>query len=250
MDSISFTGKNAFVTGASRGIGKAIALSLARAGAGVAVAATSAEGAERTAAEAAELGATARAYACDVASFDQVKAVGDSVMADLGSIDFVVNNAGIVRDKLMLRMTPEDWERVLSVNLTGAYNCVKVFSPHLLKQRRGKIVNITSVIGLMGNAGQANYAASKAGIIGFTRSLAREFAPRGITVNAVAPGYITTEMTEGLSDDARKKMLDIIPLGRLGNVMDVANVVLFLLSDMADYVTGQVINCDGGMLMA
>jgi 3-oxoacyl-[acyl-carrier protein] reductase len=246
---MDFAGKVALVTGASRGIGKEIARALASRGANVGVVSRSADDAEAAAAEFAGFGVTARGYGCDVSSFDDAERVGKAISDDFGRLDFLVNNAGITRDKLMLRMSPGDWSDVINVNLTGVYNFVKVISPQLLKQRSGKIVNITSVIGLIGNAGQASYAASKAGIIGLTKSLAKEFAPRGITVNSVAPGYIVTAMTEDLGKDAQDKILETIPLKRFGTVEDVASVVIFLLSDMADYVTGQVINCDGGMVM-
>lgn len=243
---MDYAGKVALVTGGSRGIGRGIAASLAEHGATVVVASRNREDAEATAAA---LGEAARGYACDVATMQSVTSMADNLIREFGGLDFLINNAGITRDKLVLRMKPEDWDVVIATNLTGAYNCVKAFAPHFIKQRRGRIVNITSVVGLTGNAGQANYAASKAGIIGLTKSLAKEFAPRGITVNAIAPGYISTEMTERLGDDMRAKLLDSIPLQRLGTVEDVANVTLFLLSNMADYVTGQVINCDGGMVM-
>ncbi len=246
---MDYAGKVGLVTGASRGIGRQIALQLAKCGADVVLTSRNRSEVEKTAAEISALGVKTRGYACDVTSFGDVSDVGERVIEEFGKLDFLVNNAGIVRDKLMLRMSPEDWSEVLAVNLTGIYNTVKVFSPHFLKQRRGKIVNISSVIGLIGNAGQANYAASKAGIIGLSRSLAKEFAPRGITVNVVAPGYISTAMTAGLGKDAQDKMLQLIPLKRFGSVEDVANVVIFLLSSMADYVTGQVVNCDGGMVM-
>jgi 3-oxoacyl-[acyl-carrier protein] reductase len=246
---MDFAGRIGMVTGASRGIGKEIALQLARCGADVAVTSRKQEDVDRVAGAIEALGVRARAYSCDVSSYEDTDALATSVVKDLGAPDFLVNNAGIVIDKLLLRMKPEDWGKVISTNLTGVYNVTKAFAPHFLRRRQGRIVNISSVIGLTGNAGQANYAASKAGIIGLTRSLAQEFGTRGVTVNAVAPGYVTTTMTDGLEEEAKAKLLAMIPMGRLGKVEDVANVVIFLLSSMADYVTGQVINCDGGMVM-
>lgn len=247
---IDLTGRVGFVTGASRGIGREIAMQMARRGARVALVSRSESDARDVAASLVAEGLDARGYACDVADTDSVNRVGDAVLSEFGGVDFVVNNAGITRDKLLLRMSPDDWNAVVSVNLTGAYNVVRKLVPQLIKQRSGRIVNITSVIGQIGNAGQANYAASKAGIIGLTRSLAKELAARGITVNAVAPGYIETAMTDDLSDEAREKMRAMIPLRRFGSARDVAMVVLFLLSDLASYTTGQVLNCDGGMVMA
>jgi len=244
-ETVQFEGKKAVVTGAAQGIGRAIASALAQGGAEVAVVDLDEERADRAASS---LGA--RAYGCDVSSFEQCQEVGSRILSDLGEVDFLVNNAGIVRDRLFLRMTPEDWNSVLAVNLTGAFNFTKALAPSMLKRRRGSIVNIASVIGQMGNAGQANYAASKAGIIGLTKALAKEFAARGVRVNAVAPGFIDTDMTRALDEDIRERMKGLIPLGRFGTVEDVARVVLFLLSDAAAYVTGQVINCDGGMVMA
>jgi 3-oxoacyl-[acyl-carrier protein] reductase len=247
---VEFTGKTALVTGGARGIGRAIALKLAESGANIAVVDLEIETARQTAAEIEARGSKAAAYKCNVASFQEVNDIGRSILQDFESVDFLVNNAGVVRDKLLMRMGPEDWDFVLSINLTGTFNFCKVMSPPMLKRRSGRIVNIASVIGLMGNAGQANYAASKAGIIGLTKALAKEFAPRGVAVNAVAPGFISTAMTEALSGEVREKLLEMIPFRRFGQGEDVANVVYFLLSDLASYVTGQVLNCDGGMIMA
>ncbi len=247
---MEYKNRTAVVTGAARGIGREIARALLERGTNVAMIDVRIEDAARTAEELSQPGTLARPYECDVSSFDDVAGTGERIAGEMGGVSFLVNNAGIVRDKLLLRMTPEDWEAVLSVNLTGAFNCAKVFAPGMLKKREGRIVNISSVIGLMGNAGQANYAASKAGLLGLTKSLAREFAHRGVTVNAVAPGFIVTAMTEALSNEIRTKMIESIPMGRFGEAKDVADVVLFLLSDAAGYVTGQVLNCDGGMVMA
>jgi len=243
-------GRTAVVTGAARGIGKAIALRLARACAALAVVDMDEAVAQATAEEIGALGVNARAWPCDVASFDAVETLGKQVLDAHGSVDFVVNNAGITRDQLIVRMSPREWDQVLAVNLTGAFNMCKVFGPPMLRQRSGAIVNIASVVGQMGNPGQANYAASKAGLIGLTKALAKEFGARGVRVNAVAPGFIHTPMTEKLSDDVRTKMMSTIPMGRFGEPEDVAEIVYFLVSDMSRYVTGQVINCDGGMIMA
>jgi 3-oxoacyl-[acyl-carrier protein] reductase len=250
MINMDLKGKVALVTGGARGIGKSIADRLAGAGAGIAVVDVRKETAEEAARAIETAGVAARAYVCDVSSFEAVKELAVSVESDFGQVDFVINNAGITRDRLLMRMTPDDWNAVLAVNLTGTFNFCKVFGPPMLKRREGGIVNIASVIGLMGNAGQANYAASKAGIIGLTKALAKEFAGRGVRVNAVAPGFIQTAMTDALAEDVQIKMKEAIPLGRLGNPEDVANIVLFLVSDLGSYVTGQVINCDGGMIMA
>jgi 3-oxoacyl-[acyl-carrier protein] reductase len=240
----------ALVTGAARGIGAEIALRLAGHGAKVAVVDVQLEAARQTAESAKALGVEAQAYECDVSSFEAVKALAESVSSDLGGVDILVNNAGITRDRLIMRMTPEDWNAVLSVNLTGAFNFCKVFGPQMIKKRAGSIVNIASVIGLSGNAGQANYAASKAGVIGLTKSLAKEFGSRGVRVNAIAPGFIETAMTESLAEDIQKQMKTAIPLGKFGKPGDIANVVVFLVSELGSYVTGQVINCDGGMVTA
>jgi 3-oxoacyl-[acyl-carrier protein] reductase len=250
MQDHELKGKVAVVTGAARGIGREIANRLCAAGASVALVDVAEDVVSAAAAELAAGGAGVRGYRCDVASFEEVDALGARVTADFGRADILVNNAGITRDRLFVRMTAEDWAQVLAVNLTGAFNFTKAFGPVMLRQRSGSIVNIASVVGQMGNAGQANYAASKAGLIGLTKSLAREFAPRGVRVNAVAPGFIRTAMTDALAEDARAQMLQAIPLGRLGETKDVADVVMFLVSDLAGYVTGQVINCDGGLVMA
>jgi len=250
MNNIDLKGKVALVTGGARGIGKEIALCLAGCGAGIAVVDVQRELAEDATGEVTALGVTARASQCDVSSFEAVEQLAGVVQADFGQVDILVNNAGITRDRLLVRMTPDDWNSVVAVNLTGTFNFCKVFGPPMLKRREGGIVNIASVIGQMGNAGQANYAASKAGVIGLTKALAKEFAGRGVRVNAIAPGFIRTTMTDALSGDVQSKMKEAIPLGRFGDPADVANIVLFLVSDLGGYVTGQVINCDGGMVMA
>ncbi len=240
----------AVITGAARGIGREIALRLARDGAAIAVVDVDEAAARETAAEIEALGVAAHPFACDVGDYAAVAALGEAVRGTFDRVDILVNNAGITRDGLVMRMKPQDWELVLRVNLTGAFNFCRVFGPGMLRARCGRIVNIASVVGQMGNAGQANYAASKAGLIGLTKSLAREFAPRGVRVNAVAPGFIRTAMTDRLGEDVQASMRSMIPLGRFGEPADVADIVWFLVSDLSRYVTGQVINCDGGMVMA
>lgn len=246
-----FKGKTALVTGASRGIGRAIAIALARGGANVAL---NYAGNEKAAEEALRLvleaGAPkAKTYRFDVADSAACSAAVESVIADLGGLDILVNNAGIAVDQLVMRLKDEDWNRQLQVNLTGAFNLIRAASRPMMKAKRGAIVNLTSVVGEMGNAGQAAYAASKAGQIGLTKSVARELASRNIRVNAVAPGYIDTDMTAGLPEAAKQKLLDLIPLARLGGAADVANAVAFLASDEASYVTGEVLRVNGGMYM-
>ncbi len=247
---MELSGRVAVVTGAARGIGREIAGRLVAAGAAMAVVDVSDEAVAQTATELSQAGVTARGYRCDVSSFDDVAAVGERILADFGRVDILVNNAGITRNRLFVRMTSDDWGAVLSVNLTGAFNFSKALAPAMLRQRSGSVVNIASVVGQVGNPGQANYAASKAGMIGLTKSLAREFGPRGVRVNAVAPGFIRTPMTDALTDEVQNQMKQAIPLGRFGETTDVANVVMFLVSDTSAYVTGQIINCDGGMVTA
>ncbi|MBD3179282.1 MAG: 3-oxoacyl-[acyl-carrier-protein] reductase [Candidatus Latescibacteria bacterium] len=242
-------GKTAVITGAGRGIGRDIALVLAEAGVSSAVVDIDPGGVEETAGMVKESGAGAKALRCDITDPDEVKRCAGEILEWKDQVHFLVNNAGITRDNLLLRMKDREWEDVLKVNLTGAFNFTRAIARHMLKKRFGRIVNIASVIGLIGNAGQANYAASKAGLIGFTRSVARELAPRGITANAIAPGFIQTAMTDKLSEDVTASMMGSIPLGRFGTGRDVASIVLFLLSELGSYVTGQVINCDGGMVM-
>jgi 3-oxoacyl-[acyl-carrier protein] reductase len=244
---IDLGGKTALVTGASRGIGRAIALGLARAGASVALAATNKELLEQVAAEA---GGRARVMPTDVADGAALAAAVDRAAAELGSLDILVNNAGVTRDNLLLRMRDEEWARVLQVNLTAAFVAIKAAARHMLKRRWGRVVNVSSVSGLVGNAGQANYAAAKAGLIGLTKSAARELASRSITVNAVAPGYVSTDMTAALGPELLARATDEIPLGRFGTPDDIAAVVVFLASEQAAYVTGQTIVVDGGMTMA
>ena len=243
-------GKVAFVTGASRGIGRAIALTLAEAGADVAVNyAGNAAAAEEVAAEIRKMGRRALILQGDVSQTEAAASMLDAVVAEFGRCDILVNNAGITRDGLLMRMKEEDWDAVLNTNLKGVFNCTKAALKYMMKQRSGKIVNIASVVGIMGNAGQANYAAAKAGCIGFTKSVAKEVASRGITVNAVAPGLIATDMTSVLPDKVIEEMAAGIPLKRAGQPLDVAKAVLFLVSDDAAYITGQTLNVDGGMVM-
>jgi 3-oxoacyl-[acyl-carrier protein] reductase len=246
---MDLTGKCAVVTGGGRGIGKAICLKLARLGADIAAVDILESEAADTCGEVKALGRNAVVVACDVSSPAQVKAMFTEVAGSLGGVHILVNNAGITRDNLMMRMSDDDWKKVIDVNLSGAFNCCREASKYFIKQRFGRVVNVSSVVGLMGNAGQVNYSASKAGIIGLTKSMAKELATRGVTANAVAPGYVDTEMTRAISEQARSKLISLIPVARLGKVDDVANVVAFLVSDDADYITGQVINVDGGMLM-
>lgn len=244
-------GKVAIITGSSRGIGRAIAQYLANAGAKVIINyANNAQAAEEVAALINQTEIIAHILQADVSYYGEAEKLVQDTIKIFGRVDILVNNAGITRDNLLLRMKEDDWDAVMNTNLKGVFNCTKAVLKTMLKQRSGKIVNIGSVVGLMGNAGQANYAAAKAGIIGFTKSIAKEVASRGITVNTVAPGFITTEMTNFITDEVRESMLGSIPLGRLGSPEDVAGVVNFLVSTAADYVTGQTIAVDGGMVMA
>ena len=245
---MSLNGKTALVTGASRGIGRAIALRLAEDGANVAVIyAGSADKAEAVVNEITALGVNAKAYQCNVADSAAVNETVKAVTNDLGKIDILVNNAGITRDGLMLRMKDEDFDAVLDTNLKGAFNMIRACYSGFIRKKSGRIINISSVSGILGNAGQANYAASKAGVIGLTKTMARELGSRGITVNAIAPGFVDTEMTEVLSEELKESACKQIILGRFGKPEDIANAAVFLASDKADYITGQVISVDGGM---
>ena len=243
-----FENKIVLVTGAGRGIGASIAKRFASEGAEVIVNYSgNDEAAQKTVDEITAIGGQAQKYKCSVNDSESVKVMIDEIIKKFGRIDILVNNAGITKDGLMLRMTDEDFDRVIDVNLKGTFNCTKYVSKYMLKQKSGKIINISSVVGLFGNAGQINYSASKAGIIGITKSAAKELSSRGITVNAVAPGYVDTDMTKVLSDNIRNEILKNIPLQRMGNVEDISNCVAFLASEDASYITGQVISVDGGM---
>lgn len=241
-------GKIALITGAAQGIGKGIALEYAKQGATVAFTVRKHdERSEALVKEIADMGGNAKAYAADAASFSSAAEVIAEVMKDFGRIDILVNNAGITKDGLLMRMTEEQWDAVINTNLKSAFNYVHAITPIMMRQRAGSIINMTSVVGISGNAGQANYAASKAGMIGLTKSVAKELGSRGVRVNAIAPGFIATEMTSVLNEDVKKQLILNVPLRREGKVEDVANVAVFLASDMASYVTGQVISCCGGL---
>ena len=244
------TGKAALVTGGGRGIGRAVALALAKAGADVALLyAGNAAAAEATAAEIAAMGRKAKAIRCDVAVAQDTRAAVEEILAAFGKIDILINNAGIVRDTLLMRMTEEQFDQVIDTNLKGAFLVTRQVITQMIRRRSGRIVNISSVVGMMGNAGQANYAASKAGLIGFSKSTAREVAGRGITCNVIAPGFIETDMTGSLPEAAAGAMLSRIPMGRAGSPEDVAALAVFLCGDCAAYITGEVIKVDGGMCM-
>lgn len=243
---IDLSGRVALVTGSTRGIGLAIARTLSQCGARVAV---TGRDADRAAAVAADLGGDARGFGCDLADLAQASALVDQVEQGLGAVDVLVNNAGLTRDNILPRLKDEDWEVVLATNLRAAFATVRAATRGMMKRRWGRIVNVSSVVGLVGNRGQANYAASKAGLIGFTKSVAKEFASRNVLANVVAPGFIETEMTDAMTPEARTALTAQIPLARLGTAQDVAGVVAFLASEHAAYITGQVLVVDGGMVM-
>lgn len=242
-------GKVALVTGSAQGIGKAIAEVLAKAGADVVISDINLELAEATSKEIQALGVKSLAVKMNVADFEESERVIKEIAVQMGKLDILVNNAGITKDTLLIRMTAEQWKAVIDINLTGVFNCTKAAATIMMKQRSGKIVNIASIVGEMGNAGQANYSASKGGVIALTKTVARELASRNVLVNAVAPGFIETAMTDKLSEEVKKAMLAQVPLAKMGSPEDVAQAVLFLSSPGSDYITGQVINVNGGMLM-
>lgn len=246
----NFEGKVALITGASQGIGKACAQSLAEAGAAVALGARSLEKLQAVAAEIEAKGSKALPLSLDVSNADSVKAAMDAVMQNWGKIDILVNNAGITRDNLLMRMKPEDWEAVLKTNLEGAYYCIRAVLPFMVRARYGRIINIASVVAQAGNPGQANYIASKAGLIGLTKAVAAEVGSRNITVNAVSPGFIETAMTEKLPEAVKQKIQSLVPLGRAGKDHEIAYAVRFLASEEAAYITGHCLNVNGGMYMA
>jgi 3-oxoacyl-[acyl-carrier protein] reductase len=241
--------KVAFITGSAQGIGKAIAATLAKEGANIIVSDINLELATQTAKEITALGVKAMAIKTNVADLADVERSVEEISKTMGRIDILVNNAGITKDNLLIRMKKEEWDAVIGVNLTGVFNCTKVVGTLMMKQRYGRIISIASIVGQMGNFGQANYAATKGGVIALTKTVAKELASRNVTANAVAPGFIQTAMTDKLSDEVKQKMMELIPLGKLGTPDDVANAVLFLASPAADYITGQVIAVNGGMYM-
>lgn len=243
-------GKTAIITGASRGIGKAVALKFASEGSNVAFTCTSlSDKALEVEKELNALGVKAKAYASDAADFDATHQLVQEVIKDFGKVDILVNNAGITRDGLMMRMNEEQWDAVINTNLKSAFNFIHALTPVFMKQKSGNIVNMSSVVGVSGNAGQANYSASKAGLIGLTKSIAKELGSRGIRANAIAPGFISTDMTGVLADDVKKRWIEQIPVRRIGEAEDIANVTVFLASDLSSYMTGQVLNVCGGMNM-
>lgn len=243
-------GKTAIVTGSGRGIGKAIAIKLASLGANVVINdIPQSEDADVTCEEIKAMGVGSICIKGDVRNIDDVKTLVDGTVKEFGAVDIFVNNAGVTRDGLMLRMSEEDWDLVMDINLKGAFNCIKTVARPMMKSKGGSIINITSVVGVMGNAGQANYSASKAGLIGLTKTTAKEFSSRGIRCNAVAPGFIQSAMTDKLSDDVKKQYFEAIPLGKFGTVENIADTVAFLASDMSAYITGQVLCVDGGLIM-
>ena len=246
---MKLAGKKALVTGAAQGIGKTVALLLAKEGADVAVSDINIDLAGKACSEIESLGRKSAAIGGNVADYSSAEEMISDVVDKLGGIDILVNNAGITRDALLLRMKEDDWDAVINVNLKGTFNCTKAAVKHMSKQRSGKIVNIASIVGLMGNVGQANYSASKAGVIGLTKTAAREFAARGVNINAVAPGFIATAMTDAIPEKARNELISQVPMGKLGTADDVARAVLFLCSSDSDYITGQVVSVNGGMYM-
>ena len=249
MCELALEGKVALITGGARGIGKEIATLFAKEGANIAICDVNMEEAEKTAKEIHDLGRESLAFKVDVTDSIHVHDMVDKILDKFNKIDILINNAGITKDNLLLRMSEEEWDKVIAVNLKGTFVCTKLVSKVMIKQRYGRIVNLASIIGIMGNAGQANYAASKAGIIGLTKSAAKELASRNICVNAIAPGFIKTDMTAKLPEDVQKKILSVIPLSRFGEAKDVADLALFLSSESSLYITGQVIQVDGGMVM-
>lgn len=246
---IDLQDKTAIVTGSARGIGAEIAVVLAKAGCNVVISDIDEQGSLQMSEKIKALGRDSIAIKANVSVLSEAEALIEQTKEKFGRVDVLVNNAGITRDNLVMRMSEAEWDSVITVNLKGAFNCIKAATRTMMKQRSGKIINISSVVGVMGNAGQANYSASKAGVIGLTKSVAKEFGARHVQVNAVAPGYIQTEMTKDLPDAAKEQFLTLIPLQRAGEANDVANAVLFLASELSDYITGQVLHVDGGMVM-